>query len=1143
MTNRDIYTQNPKEFKLLNNGVAKVRDADTEEELRTLRYELKTFICEGQYKKGLQRLLRSYLDSLGDPEQPAAWVSGFFGSGKSHLVKMLRYLWVDYEFPDGATARGLADLPADIDDLLRELSTAGQRHGGLAAASGTLGESAKGSVRLAFLSLIFKSVGLPERYPLARFEIWLQEEGLHQEVKQGVEAAGKDFDQEVRRMMVSKTLAESLLKAEPSLGNDVPEVLQLLRGQYPRVDDISVGEMKQAVYDALAEENGELPCTIVALDEVQQFIGNDSDRTYDVQEVTQACVSEFGGKMLFVGTGQTALSGTPELAKLTGRYRIQIQLSDADVETVTRKTVLSKKPSAKPDIEEVLETCSGEISRHLTGTDFAPKPEDSRHLVEDYPLLPTRRRFWERVLRAVDEAGTQSQLRTQLKVVDEAVKTTAEEPLGTVVSGDFVYEELRSDLLRSGVLSQQIDTEIERLREEDPVNARLCALAFLIGKLPREEGADTGLRATPETFADLVVTDLRSGSNALRGEIEGRLEELAQEGLLMQVEGEYRMQTKESAEWTNEFRGHYRKIKNQPDQIASVRADALRRAASDALDDIGKILHGESNEPRKLEPSFSQEQPQPSGTSIPVWVRNEWRDTAKSVETDARQAGTDSPLVTVLLPKRSADALDEALATFRAAETTLQVRGVPSNPEGREARQAMETRKNAAEDQLQNALKTVLEGARVYLAGGQEYMADTLAESVREAAENALERMYPRFEMADDKRWSRVLSRARDGDGGALDALDYRGDVDDHPVCEAVLGQVASSTKGGAVRRHFGDPPFGWPRDAVDASLALLVQTGHVRARRNGEERKAEDLNQRKLSKTTFRSETVTISPRERIEVRGLLDSLVTVHADEEEQAVPAFLERAKQLAKQASGPAPFPSKPDLEYIEEVERLSGNEKLKELLAKKDQFYKDTGEWQSRINRKKERKETWQQLQRALDHASELDENEDLCEQAQAIKDHRTLLDKSNPVQPLLSQAADVLRSALTERREAYEEDHARQRESLDASETWQAIDSDVQQQLLTRYDLDEVPPVDTSTTRALLRSLDRLSLEGWDTRRDALPQRTRRALEDAAKELEPNTVRVPLPSRVLKTEGDVEEWLSETKEKLLEQVKNTPVQV
>ncbi len=169
MQNRAIYLKDPLQTTLLNDGVARVHDDLTEKTLETLRYELDTFVCEGEYRDGLERILGSFLSNLDKPKQPAAWVSGFFGSGKSHLVKMLRYLWTDHEFADGAKARGIAKLHDDISDKLQELSIAGKRFGGLHAASGTLGAGASNSVRLELLRIIFKSLGLPERYPTARF--------------------------------------------------------------------------------------------------------------------------------------------------------------------------------------------------------------------------------------------------------------------------------------------------------------------------------------------------------------------------------------------------------------------------------------------------------------------------------------------------------------------------------------------------------------------------------------------------------------------------------------------------------------------------------------------------------------------------------------------------------------------------------------------------------------------------------------------------------------------------------------------------------------------------------------------------------------------------------------------------------------
>ena len=55
------------------------------------------FVCEGQYADGIEKIIRSYLDNhTSKSSQRAAWVSGFFGSGKSHVLKMLCHLWMEH---------------------------------------------------------------------------------------------------------------------------------------------------------------------------------------------------------------------------------------------------------------------------------------------------------------------------------------------------------------------------------------------------------------------------------------------------------------------------------------------------------------------------------------------------------------------------------------------------------------------------------------------------------------------------------------------------------------------------------------------------------------------------------------------------------------------------------------------------------------------------------------------------------------------------------------------------------------------------------------------------------------------------------------------------------------------------------------
>ena len=307
---------------------------------------------------------------------------------------------------------------------------------------------------------------------------------------------------------------------------------------------------------------------------MQQYIGDNSGRSYRVQEVTEACSKKFGGALLFVATGQTALSGTPQLLKLKARFRIEVELSDQDVDTVIRQIILAKKPEHSAQLTAVLTQHSGEISRHLVGTRIEAIVEDQSWLVADYPLLPVRRRFWEKVLRAVDQAGTSGQLRNQLKVVYEATKVTADTPLGTVVGADFIFNQLATAFLQTGVLPREIYDNINDLRDgtdDGNLKARLCALVFLIGKLPREAGVDLGIRATPDVLADLLIEDLTTGSAQLRQRIPALLQNLVDRVQLMQVGTEFRLQTRESSAWDGEYRKRLAALVNEPQRIRHLR--------------------------------------------------------------------------------------------------------------------------------------------------------------------------------------------------------------------------------------------------------------------------------------------------------------------------------------------------------------------------------------------------------------------------------------------------------------------------------------------------------------------------------------------------------------------------------------------
>ncbi|MCF8208673.1 MAG: BREX system P-loop protein BrxC, partial [Rhodoferax sp.] len=602
MTNRDLYFRDPTTLELLNNGVSKVSEIGHDDgQIKTLRFELQNFVCDGEYARGMERILKAYLAGLGKPEQNAVWVSGFFGSGKSHLVKVLRYLWEDYHFADGATARSLVTLPSEITDLLMELTNRSKPLGGLRAAAGTLGAGSMDNVRLAFIQLVLRAAGLPENLAQAKFILWLRSSGLEAKVEAALQQQKRHLTREVLSLKLSMPLAEALVSAEPKYATPA-NAQAAIREQFkdnnsPTIDD-ALDMVKQ-----IFGHDGKLPCTLLVVDEIQQFIGEKIQRANDVQEIAEHICTDLGSRLLIIGTGQSALhTATPALQRLQARFAVKVQLSDTDVESVIRKTVLRKKPEQEASIAKCRDANQGELARHLQNTRLAATHDDDPFFVADYPLLPTRRRFWEKVLRNTDHSGTKAQLRSQLQIVFEATRQSAAAAVGTVVPADFIYDQISTDLLNSGELEREYDEIIRKQRDgsaDGDLRSSLCALIFLIGKLPRTPGADDGVRANAETLVDLLVCDLKADRPRLEQNVPKLLKLLVESGQLMAVDTEFRLQTREGAVWTHDFNRRRTAALNDDQRINAKRVELLQGAAKQALKPVS-LQQGNSGTARKL---------------------------------------------------------------------------------------------------------------------------------------------------------------------------------------------------------------------------------------------------------------------------------------------------------------------------------------------------------------------------------------------------------------------------------------------------------------------------------------------------------------------------------------------------------------
>lgn len=1142
MNNRDIYQKDPATRKLVNEGVASVNDEKTSQALAVLRYELETFVCDGQYEKGVSHILETYLKNIDQAQQPAVWVSGFYGSGKSHLVKMLRALWVDTVFEDGATARGIANLPQAITDKLKELGTQAKRHGGLHAASGTLGAGASGSVRLALLRILFKSVALPEQYPVARFVMWLKHEGIYDQVRAQVEQNGFDWDEELDNFYVAEGLHGALVQAKPKLFSSPSSCVETLNNLYPYVQDVSSDDMIKSIRLALTKD-GKFPLTLVVLDEVQQYIGEDSQRSIDVQEAVEACSKNIGGKLLFIGTGQTAVTGTSNLKKLEGRFTIRVELSDADVEAVIRQVILAKKPEAKTPIEQIMQTNLGEISRHLAGTTIGHRQDDIAHLPQDYPILPVRRRFWENTLRAMDQTGTDSQLRNQLSMVHKVIQTNLSEPLGHVVPADYLYFDSADKLLQSRILPRKVHEKTmswNKGSEEEQLMARACGLVFLINKLGGQNN-EIGIWANIDTLADLLVENLSHGSSSLRSKLPGLLDKCE---LLIKVGDEYRIQTEESAAWSDEFLSQRSALSNEAHRIEAERDDRIRKRFGEMVRTLS-LTQGNSKVTRDVYSVFDAQLPNDADQRICVWVRDGWSIDENSVRADARQSGNQSPTVFVFIPKRSADDLRHHLIDYKAASATLDKRGVPNPPEGTEARAAMETTKQTAEGKIRELIDEAFSGARVFQGGGNEILGNNLQEMVLEASGNSLQRLYPQFHTADHVGWPKVYEKSQIGAPDALKAVGDEGEAAKNPVCKAILGFIAGGKKGADIRTHFESSPYGWSRDAVDGGLQVLLVAGLICAQdARGQTLDPKELERKTIGKVMCKVESATVTTAQRIQIRKLLQKVgLSAKQGEELTCIPHFLQKMVELADQAGGEAPKPTQPDTKPLDEIRLTAGNEQLLSLYNLREELGDSIDNWTDLGARIAKRWPNWIVLKRLMTHASGLQDAEVILAQVETVEQQRQLLAEPDLVGPLIANLTQLLRDELNKLDSDYASRHSEGLKRLADDSNWQRLETEQRSQLMSGQLLQDSarPEVKVQSTSEVLATLDNCSLSMLADRVAAMPARFDNVASGAAELCEPQAQFIQVPRRTLKTDKEIDAWVDDVKQQLRAALQNGPI--
>lgn len=374
------------------NGVIKVDQEDT-----TTEQELNEYVITRELKRHFITFFNYYDDAFDAPTADiGVWISGFFGSGKSHFLKMLSYILENRTINGIPTVerfrKKFADDPATF--MLIDKATKAQTETILFNID-IEGFSNKDNTAVlkVFAKMFYNHLGfLGEDLKVAKLEQFIEKQGKTEEFRRVFEEKNGAPWVETRESFgffeddVVETLEEVLGMSETAARNwfNGTETAEISIAQL-------VSEIK--AYVNSEPKNFRL---LFMVDEVGQYVGTDTNLLLNLQSLVEKVGSECGGKVWIVCTGQEAIDEIikvrmDEFSRIQARFKTRLSLSSSAVDEVIQKRLLTKKPEAKTVLTDLYERNDYVLKNLFSFTDSVldikgySGPEE---FVVNYPFVP-----------------------------------------------------------------------------------------------------------------------------------------------------------------------------------------------------------------------------------------------------------------------------------------------------------------------------------------------------------------------------------------------------------------------------------------------------------------------------------------------------------------------------------------------------------------------------------------------------------------------------------------------------------------------------------------------------------------------------------------------------------------------------------
>lgn len=521
-------------------GVVKVQDTDETKSWTVLD----EYVVTPEITRLLSTFLSTYNTSIDKPtDDIGGWISGFFGSGKSHFLEIVNHLLCNkaIQNPEGKNSKSPLEFfkEKNLDSfLLADASKAGSLNTDTiifnidAKAEQKDGDYAILNV---FVRVFNGLQGFYEKNPwVAALEMKLTSEGVYDKFQAVFQkATGKSWKDNRDAVLLNRPhIIKCLTEVLPQINaEDAAAWFDELKSKHT-----SSPEGFAKLVKAYLDSKGPKSRIVFLVDEVGQFIGDNTNKMLQLQTITEQLGIACKGRAWVIVTSQEDVdkvigfvnqSRTNDFSKIQGRFKTRLSLSSANVDEVIKLRILKKTEAATKALSKIY-TESESILKNLlafSGEGIAmPFYKDASDFAATYPFIPYQFHLLQQVYTTIRRTGATGQHlahgeRSMINAFQNAARQIANAEPSKLIPFYSFYESIENSL--EGAIKATISRASNDRTLTSGFDVSLLKLLFLLRSLEKD------VPPTVDNLATLCVDDINTDKLQLKTAIEaslGRLE-------------------------------------------------------------------------------------------------------------------------------------------------------------------------------------------------------------------------------------------------------------------------------------------------------------------------------------------------------------------------------------------------------------------------------------------------------------------------------------------------------------------------------------------------------------------------------------------------------------------------------------------